>query len=641
MMFMAGYCFFCLVVLGQPDVALLSKDAEISVPFANTKISLVAFLIVGPFILVALATYLHIFIGQWLDYGGRDDPEALPFLFNMSNPVARVFTELLFYWLVPAVLAVFVWKALPRPEGWLIVAGTALVLAATLVVRIRRLQREWAGVLPIAVLYGLLFAVALGAGVSLGQKELRERLVWRPLDLEGADLRGRDLRGFNLRDADLREADLSEARLDGADLRGADLRLAKLDGARLRNVPLQGSRLEGASFVKTDLSGADLRQASLSLEFFGPESLNGADLSGLDLAGWSYPNGALEATKLSDANLSGADLRGSLLSDADLQGAVLDGAIFRRADLRGADLRRVRAETANFSAADLAGADLSRAFLAQAVFNGADMSGARLAGAHLRFAQLVGAHLEKANLRGAALSSADLRGADLHLVKAEGASLRYAKAQGARFELAHLEGTDLSRADLRGADFGYTLLILADLRGSKVAALTDAEMRELSSGIPWRDMSAARNAALAERLGDLDRAYLPPIRENAALAMTDPSGHYADWSRPAEPYFHSVLASCLAAVACEGPDEAEAVLQRLVGDWVQGHEQDLRPRLAQALLDQSCPVLEQMKPDFGAKLEALIAEVPMDRRRTVALNDAFTLPDSANRPAAGPCIAEE
>ena len=56
-----GFCFFCALALGAPDRSLLASDAEIKLPFADTEISFVAFLIIGPLVLTALivlSTYL-------------------------------------------------------------------------------------------------------------------------------------------------------------------------------------------------------------------------------------------------------------------------------------------------------------------------------------------------------------------------------------------------------------------------------------------------------------------------------------------------------------------------------------------------------------------------------------------------------
>jgi uncharacterized protein YjbI with pentapeptide repeats len=640
MLVLAGYSFFCILMLSQPDVALLSSDAEINVPFANTDISFVAFLITGPLVLAGMTAYLHIFIGQWLTFGGRRVPEALPFLFNMDSWLARIVTEYVFYWLVPSVLVVFTWKALPRPEAPLLVAATAAVLVIMLSVRIIRLQREWHRT-PVAILSALTLAVVIGVPFVISQKDLRERLVWRPLKLQDAELAGRDLRGFNLRGADLREADLTGARLDEADFRDADLQNAVLDKAKLRKADLRRSNLTAASLIETDMAEADLRDAKLSIDRFQPMSLKGARLTDLDLKGWVYADLDLTLADLAGADLSRADLRGTKLLGANLEGAILDQAKLARADLTDGQLQGTRAQEASFIAAQLTGADLSGAFLMSAKFNGADLSGAKLMGANLRFAQLPGSSLEKANLRGAALSSADLRGADFHLAKMEGASLRYAKAQGARFTLAHLEGVDLANADLRGANFSYTLLVLADLRGTTVERLPEAEASAISKTIPWTDLRPDRKIALGKYFRFLNDQHVPPIMGNAVLSMTEPNGHYRTWSLPPEKdQYYAILAACLSAVACKGPYEADAIVKRVVGDWVQAHEGDLRPRLAQALMDKSCEVLDQMRPQFTDKLEALLADLPVESRQVIDINDAFTIAGEPDRvPAAGPCIA--
>ena len=70
MLVLVGYSFFCILMLSQPDVALLSSDAEINVPFANTDISFIAFLITGPLVLAGMTAYLHIFIVSWEAFFG-------------------------------------------------------------------------------------------------------------------------------------------------------------------------------------------------------------------------------------------------------------------------------------------------------------------------------------------------------------------------------------------------------------------------------------------------------------------------------------------------------------------------------------------------------------------------------------------
>ena len=60
-----GTCLFCILTLsGSPDSALLSPEAAVTLPVLNYKINFGAFLIVGPFLLVTLTIYLHIFLAQ-------------------------------------------------------------------------------------------------------------------------------------------------------------------------------------------------------------------------------------------------------------------------------------------------------------------------------------------------------------------------------------------------------------------------------------------------------------------------------------------------------------------------------------------------------------------------------------------------
>jgi hypothetical protein len=48
------------------------------------------------------------------------------------------------------------------------------------------------------------------------------------------------------------------------------------------------------------------------------------------------------------------------------------------------------------------------------------------------------------------------------------------------------------------------------------------------------------------------------------------------------------------------------------------------------------------RPEFADKLEAFLAEFPVERRRVITLNDAYTLAGEPTLgPAAGPCIPSE
>jgi hypothetical protein len=121
-----GFCFFCGLALGAPDRSLLASDAKIKLPFGDTEISFVSFLVIAPVVLTALSLYLHIFVGYWTSLSHQQPrpsspeqtpPALLPFVFNLPSRTATWLSKFLFYWLVPIMLGVFTWKALPRPES--------------------------------------------------------------------------------------------------------------------------------------------------------------------------------------------------------------------------------------------------------------------------------------------------------------------------------------------------------------------------------------------------------------------------------------------------------------------------------------------------------------------------------------------
>ena len=126
MLALLGVALFCvLTTLGSPDKLLLGSDSTIKVPFADAPLSFFGFIVVAPFLLIVLATYLHVFYGYWLAcererqyINQRLIPpiESIPTLFSFPDVVPRVLTGFIFYWLVPVVLVVITWKAWALPE---------------------------------------------------------------------------------------------------------------------------------------------------------------------------------------------------------------------------------------------------------------------------------------------------------------------------------------------------------------------------------------------------------------------------------------------------------------------------------------------------------------------------------------------
>jgi hypothetical protein len=148
LLILIGFCFFCGLALGAPDRSLLASDAKIELPFADTEISFVSFLIIGPVVLIAFSFYLHIFAGYWIILSRqRPSPSPantetpypeLPFIFNLRYRTANWLSSFLFYWLVPVTLGVFAWKALPRPEAPTLIALTSAFIVVFLFLQMRR-----------------------------------------------------------------------------------------------------------------------------------------------------------------------------------------------------------------------------------------------------------------------------------------------------------------------------------------------------------------------------------------------------------------------------------------------------------------------------------------------------------------------
>ena len=251
MLLLLGYSFFCILTLGAPDASLVSSNAKIKIPFADTEIAFSSFILIGPLVLLGIAAYLHLFAGKLLELNHHPlskDQAPLPYVFNMrENRLARIFSTLVFHWLVPLILGYFAYKASPQPDGWQVASLAGCVAVVFLYLHVRRGMYEGAhnGVRAIRWLVVLALAFLAYAGYE-GRNPFQ-----RQLDLFGAKLAAEDLRRANLSGIDLRQADLQGTNLARTDLREADLRGALLNGAEL-----QGARLRGAVLNGLDLSRA-------------------------------------------------------------------------------------------------------------------------------------------------------------------------------------------------------------------------------------------------------------------------------------------------------------------------------------------------------------------------------------------------
>ena len=338
-----GTCLFCVITLaGTPDDKSFLSAATVKLPILNYDISFVAFLLVGPAILIALWIYLQLFIAQQRSLPlQKDNTQAtLPDLEGCSP---RLATQLIFYWMVPVSLAVFAWDAWPKGTiGRLLLLLTFLVTIVSGILQIRRsrrLSRPWQ--VPL-----ILVAVAAFFAV------VHHITSARTLFLHKAELSGQDLRGLDLSGADLREASLEGALLAGTDLSGANLSRANLDessffpprsvrgfeyiyedksrpAGSLRIFPLfkRQSYLKDALFQSTSFEKADLRWVKFENVTFRGNSFVGARFDRS-----TFLNSSIGAVRWDGATLNNVVFLNTYLDIESLENSTACGksVIYRR-----------------------------------------------------------------------------------------------------------------------------------------------------------------------------------------------------------------------------------------------------------------------------------------------------------------------
>ena len=157
-------------------------------------------MLVAPGLLIALATYLHIFYGYWLDYE-RDRQhinqrlippiESIPTLFSFPDNGSRFLTLYVFYALVPIVLLTITSKAWAFPPSGLILTWVTGLVCGYLVLLWMRRRHDHFRHAPdpepqwfILVFYGLLILI-VGRVVYV---TVDAQSFQRPLELNRADL---------------------------------------------------------------------------------------------------------------------------------------------------------------------------------------------------------------------------------------------------------------------------------------------------------------------------------------------------------------------------------------------------------------------------------------------------------------------
>ncbi len=458
---------FFVITLAAPDVSFMAADARVQMPVMNFAISFDAFLLIGPILLVALTIYLHIFIRHQRRFSAIPQEQQLPTIFNISDGAPSLITWVLFYWMPPAILAVFAYRAMPRPlMGPVMLELTIIMAAGLLFLQGRRChpsRRRWAVPILSASMTGL-----ITFGLYSGLVEIP---FHRDLYLFRGDLTEKDLRGFDLKNAYLKEAKLDRANLQGARMDDSNMSLTSFTGADLRDTNLRNSdaraaNFENANLENSDLSGADLRNATLTDTNFALANLFETKLEGAIF----YPDGLKMACNWALADY-GAAPPGYLglpanikerVARLDFSEAVFDDTRFCRANLRRASLDK---SSFHRGLAD-------QANLRELSANGLLATNASFVGSDLRNSSFVDAHLSNTDFSDSILTEATFRRADLQSTLFRKAKIRNGRFVGADLTRADFIDADLSEVSFRGAildqtDFTDAVMIEADLRGSR------------------------------------------------------------------------------------------------------------------------------------------------------------------------------
>ena len=313
MLTLLGVALFCLLtIFGSPDTLLLTANSAIKITFADAPVPFWGFIVVASFLLIVLATYLHIFFRYWLGcewerqyinqtlVGTNEAPiESIPTLFSFPDAFSHLLTGFIFYWLVPLVLVTITFKAWALPALGLpltyVLGAVTFILVILQIWRRPDNQGKWWNLQSYTC---LLLILGLMVGTTFSPQSFQ-----RPFNLSRAELPKAWLVGINMR-----RASAGFTNLQGANLQRANLREANLQQADLQDVKLQGGDLEGADLQRANLQRAHLQRAHL------------------------------EGANLQDINLQGTDLQETKLQEADLQGANLQGTNLLRANLQDANL---------------------------------------------------------------------------------------------------------------------------------------------------------------------------------------------------------------------------------------------------------------------------------------------------------------
>jgi uncharacterized protein YjbI with pentapeptide repeats len=446
-------------------VALLSvKDADffsglggVKLPVLDIHAQPALFFIVVPLLLMTLAVYLNLYLGQlhrlqrriaWIQRQGLTaiDPDTLyPWIGilaiqrSLYGAVMRLVFDAVVWWVAPCLVILYWVRLLPfrglfiatlhgwGPPGARVVGFIAIVFLA-LVSTWSAARKFVDAVFKIGPAisiesYGLRALLVLSMSVLVGWQWPLQRYACRRNQFEFCRV-------------NLRQATISTPPSNAvSNAQGAQMAMLKLDGAEIGGAYLDSANLSRSSITDADFFGASLRNAYMAYAYLDRASLPRAHLEGASLHFAHLPDAKLDYAHLENAGLQEAHLERASFVRAHLEGADLEQAQlrhsqlmeihaqstnFERANLVGSWLSGAHLQAANFVLAHLEGAGLTFAHLEGAAFDGSYLKGVRFDGSHLEGASFVGAHLEGASFVGAYINGANFAGSNVEVSQLPG-----------------------------------------------------------------------------------------------------------------------------------------------------------------------------------------------------------------------------
>lgn len=290
---------FCVLTLLAPDVVLLTNTEKVTVPLISGPVSYIAFLFIGPSVMLAVRIYIQFYYEHWLRleiirrrHGLIRAPTLT--LLNIKLLGNRGLAGFGRQHLLPIMLLFFAWKGDARLwMGGILETFLCFCLFAHcwLLIRTGSNFRPWVKWL----LLKLPFWLALCSPLLIPFSHI---LPHRGLELSYVDLTHQ-----SLQDSYLRNAIFKGANLSGADFSSSEMISSMIEGANLNDVDFSSSDLSksiirGGLSRNTNFNCANLENAGILDLKFEQANFEGANFEGTTMSNVSFVNSNIREDQL-------------------------------------------------------------------------------------------------------------------------------------------------------------------------------------------------------------------------------------------------------------------------------------------------------------------------------------------------------